>query len=183
MRSATDLLLTCLEGSKVNHAVNLGVLLEDLVESILVGDVDLVEVGALAAEELNAVDGDLGGVVKAVDDDHIVAVLKKSEGGKRADVAGATVSHRSARLAFHRALLALRRQCDSDRQKVPRGSLSRPLDRRIVCRVEWSDLPGDQDGSNRHCKEICWLERLRSVGVSKWVSVEERTSPGWFAKG
>lgn len=83
----------------MNHAVDLGVLLEDLVEGGLVGDVDLVEVGSLAAEEFDAVNRDLGGVVEAVDDDHIVSVLEKGQGGEGADVARATVSRSSARVS------------------------------------------------------------------------------------
>ncbi|GJC78324.1 hypothetical protein ColLi_01162 [Colletotrichum liriopes] len=69
-------------GGEVDDTVNLGVLLEDLIEAGLVGDVNLVEVGALAAQELNAVDGDLGRVVEAVDNDNIVAVLEQREGGE-----------------------------------------------------------------------------------------------------
>lgn len=78
----------------MDYAVNLGVLLEDLIETSLVGDVDLVEVGALAGKKLDAVDGDLGGVVQAVDNDNVVAVLKQSEGSEGANVAGATVEMR-----------------------------------------------------------------------------------------
>lgn len=40
----------------MNHAVNLGVLLKDLVKGRLIGDVELHELGALAADELDAVD-------------------------------------------------------------------------------------------------------------------------------
>ena len=48
-----------LEGSKVDDAVNGGVLGKDLVEALLVGHVDLVEVGTAAAEKLDAVDSHL----------------------------------------------------------------------------------------------------------------------------
>lgn len=51
--------------------------LEDLLEARLVGDIDLVEGGPLAAQQLDAVQADLGGVVQAVDDNHIVAVLEE----------------------------------------------------------------------------------------------------------
>ena len=53
---------TCLERSKVNDAVNGWVLGEDFIEALFVGDVDLVEQGAAAAQKLDAVKGDLGGV-------------------------------------------------------------------------------------------------------------------------
>ena len=45
-----------LECSKMNHIVNVGVLAEDLVQRCLVVDVNVVELRALAADELNAVD-------------------------------------------------------------------------------------------------------------------------------
>ena len=76
-----------LQGGKVNDRVNGGVLGEDIVEGLLVGDVDLVEVGAAAADELDAVEGDLGGVVEVVDNDDVVAVLKENQRREGANVA------------------------------------------------------------------------------------------------
>ena len=81
---------TYLEGGEVDDTVDGRVLGEDLVDGLLVSEVDLVEVGATAADQLNAVEGDLGGVVEVVDDDDIVAVLQESEGGEGANVAGST---------------------------------------------------------------------------------------------
>src|SRR5699024_3480513 len=81
-----------LESSKVDDAVNGGVLGKDLVEAFLVGHVDLVEVWAAAAEELDAVEGNLGRVVEVVDNDDIVAMLEEGEGGEGTNVAGATVA-------------------------------------------------------------------------------------------
>lgn len=81
---------TCLEGGKVDDRVNSGVLLEDLVEGLLVGNVELVEVGAAAADELDAVEGNLGGVVEVVDDDDVVAVLEQGQRGEGTNVAGST---------------------------------------------------------------------------------------------
>lgn len=52
-----------LQGGEVNNTVNGGVLRKDLIESLLVGDVDSIEVGATTAEGLNAVKSDLGRVV------------------------------------------------------------------------------------------------------------------------
>jgi hypothetical protein len=69
-----------LEGGEVNDAVDLGVFGKDFVEGSLVCDVDLVKGGALAADELDAIDGDLGRVVEIIDNDDIVAVLEESEG-------------------------------------------------------------------------------------------------------
>lgn len=74
----------------MNHAVNGRVLREDLIERLVVGDVDLVEVGAATAEELNSVESNLGGVVEVVDDHDIVAMLEEGEGSEATDVASAT---------------------------------------------------------------------------------------------
>lgn len=81
---------TCLEGSKVNDTVDGRVLGKDFVEASLVRHVDLVEDGTATAEQLNAVESDLGGVVEAVDDDDIVSVFEEGEGGEGANVASAT---------------------------------------------------------------------------------------------
>lgn len=85
-----------LESSKVDHAVNVGVLAEDLVQGSLVGDVDIVELGALAADELDAIDDFLGGVVDVVDDDDLVTSLEKRQRGEGANVASATVQCKSS---------------------------------------------------------------------------------------
>lgn len=74
----------------MNDVVNVGVLLEHLVESSLILDVKLVELGLLAADELNAVDDLLGRVVEVVNDDDLVASLEKSECCEGANVASAT---------------------------------------------------------------------------------------------
>lgn len=66
---------TYLESSKVNHAVNLGMGGKDLLESGLIGDIDLVKVGSFTAQELDAIQTDFGGVVETVDNDDLVAVL------------------------------------------------------------------------------------------------------------
>lgn len=74
----------------MNNTVNGGVLREDLIDGLLVGDVDSIEFRATAAKDLDAIQDYLGGVVKAVNDDHIVAVLEQGERGERANVARAT---------------------------------------------------------------------------------------------
>lgn len=74
----------------MNHAVNVGVSLEDLVEVLLVGDIELDELGLLAANGLNAVQGLGGGVVQVVGNDDLVTCLKQGEGGERANVARTT---------------------------------------------------------------------------------------------
>lgn len=65
-----------LEGGKVDDAVNLGMRIEDLVERGLVGYVDIVEGGSLAADKLDAVDGNGRGVIEVIDDYDIVVILE-----------------------------------------------------------------------------------------------------------
>lgn len=78
----------------MNHAVNLWVCRKHLVHSRLIGNVYLVKGWSLSAEELDAIEGDLGGVVQGVDDDDVVVILEEGKGGERANVASATVKRR-----------------------------------------------------------------------------------------
>lgn len=80
----------------MDDAVNLGVLGEDLVESGLVCDVGLVELWSLAADELDAVQGHLGGVVEVIDNHDLVAVLEQGEGCEGSNVTGTTANPESA---------------------------------------------------------------------------------------
>ena len=82
---------THLERGKVNDIVNVGVLLKDLVEGSLVGHVALVKRGALAADELDAVDDFGRRVVEIVDNDDLVVCLEEGKGREGANVAGTTV--------------------------------------------------------------------------------------------
>lgn len=75
----------------MNNAVNVGVRLEDLVESGLVGHIDLSELGLLAGDQLNALESLVGRVVEVVCDNDLVASLEQSEGGEGANVTGTTV--------------------------------------------------------------------------------------------
>lgn len=86
--------VTCLESCEVNDTVNGRVLLEDLVESLLIDNVGLVELGSLAADELDTVESDLGGVVQVIDNHHIVSVLEQCQRGERANVAGTTAMYK-----------------------------------------------------------------------------------------
>jgi hypothetical protein len=79
-----------LERGKVDDIVNVWVLGKDLVQRGLVGDVALVEGWPLAADELDAVDDFLGGVVEVVDDDDLVVCLEERERCEGANVASAT---------------------------------------------------------------------------------------------
>jgi len=72
----------------VNDIVNLWMRLENFVQSGLVGNVDVVDLWLLAADELNAVCDLFERVVKVVHDDDVVASLNKGEGCERANVSG-----------------------------------------------------------------------------------------------
>lgn len=78
----------------MNDTVNVGVGLEDLVEASLIGDIQLNELGFLAADQLDPVQSFDGGVVQVVSDDDLVASLEECEGGEGANVASATVGRR-----------------------------------------------------------------------------------------
>ena len=76
----------------MNHAVNVRVFLEDLIETSFLGDVDVVERWPLPADELNAVDHLLESIVKIVRNHNFVVCLKQGKSGERTNVAAATVA-------------------------------------------------------------------------------------------
>lgn len=78
---------THLERRKVDDAIDVRVSLEHLIEPRLVCDVKLGELGPLAADELNAIDHLVGGVVQVVRDDDLVARLEQGQGREGPDVA------------------------------------------------------------------------------------------------
>lgn len=61
----------------MDDVVNVWMLIEHLVESFLVCNIEFIESGSLPADELNAVDYFLGGVIEAVDDDDLVVGLEE----------------------------------------------------------------------------------------------------------
>lgn len=65
-----------LESCEMDHGIDVGVCGEDFVKTFFVGHIDLVEIWPFAAEELDAVEGYLGGVVETVDYHDFVAVLE-----------------------------------------------------------------------------------------------------------
>jgi len=84
-----------LQRGKVNHTVNVRVVGENGVQSLLVCDIDLVEFRFLPTDELYSVDDFLGGVVKVVNYDDFVVRFEEREGRKRANVACAAVFSQS----------------------------------------------------------------------------------------
>lgn len=83
--------MTHLESGKVNNAVNVGVRLENLVESGLIGHIELSELRLLARDQLNALESLVGGVVEVVCDNNFVASFEQSKSGEGANVTGTTV--------------------------------------------------------------------------------------------
>lgn len=82
---------TYLQSSEVNNAVNVGVSLEDLVETSLIGDIELDELGLLARDQLNAVQGLSRRVVQVVSNNNLVTSLQQGQSGERANVARTTM--------------------------------------------------------------------------------------------
>lgn len=64
---------------------------KDLVETFLVGDIHLVKVWSLSAEEFDAIEGDSGGVVEAIDNYDFVAMFEERESSERPDIAGTSM--------------------------------------------------------------------------------------------
>lgn len=91
----------------MDDAVDGGVLGKDLVQRLLVGDVDLVKVGAAAGQQLDPVNRNLGRVVEAVDNDDIVAGVEQGQSREGADVASATADW------AQRSMLVQKIQCKS----------------------------------------------------------------------
>lgn len=128
-----------LQGGEVDNTVNIGMRLKDLLKCWLVGDIDLVEDGPLAAQQLDAVQANLGRIVQAVDDDHIVTVLKECEGRERPNVASATfVEDTVSTVIFIPAL-------------KPRNLWFVWRDARETRKA---CLPSDENGSDGHCQAI-----------------------------
>lgn len=125
----------------MDNTIDIGMRLEDFLEGRLVGDIDLVEGGPLAAQQLDAVQADLGRIVQAVDDDHIVAVLEECEGRERSNVACATVVEDIVSRAIFIPALKPR-----DLRFVWRGAQK-------VC------LPSDKNGSDGHCQRTSLTRR------------------------
>jgi len=71
----------------MHDGIDVGMLCEDVIESSLVGDVDLIEGGPPSADEVHAIDGFLRRVVEIVDDHDTVAGDEQFERREGANVA------------------------------------------------------------------------------------------------
>lgn len=109
----------------MNDAVDLGMLGENIVESALVRDVELVKGRAASADSLNSVEDVFERVVQAVDNDDVVAIFEESKGGEGANVACATAD---------------------GGVRIRSGVLN-------ICSCAMG-LPSDEDGSDRHFARI-----------------------------
>lgn len=56
----------------MNHAIDIRMRFEDLVEVLLLSNIDIVELGSLAADEFNAIDDLLRRIVQIVRNDDLV---------------------------------------------------------------------------------------------------------------
>ena len=74
----------------MDDAVNIWVLWENTVESFLISDIDTHKLRSLSADEFNAIDNLLGGVVKIVNDYDFVASFKEGKGSEGANIAAAS---------------------------------------------------------------------------------------------
>jgi hypothetical protein len=63
----------------MNHTVDIGMFCEHCIQPFFICDVDFVELGSLSADQLDAVEGDYGGVVERVDNDDSVAMLEEGK--------------------------------------------------------------------------------------------------------
>jgi hypothetical protein len=106
-----DLRETHLECSEVDETVNLGMLLEHLIKTRLVCDVDIVVVWLLPADEFNALESFFGRVVEVVNNHDFVAGFEEGEGGERANVASATVAKLVPQYAGERKTNPVIKQC------------------------------------------------------------------------
>lgn len=78
----------------MNDIVNIWMRFEDPVKGWLVGHIQVVEYGFLAADDLDAAEDFGGGIVEIVGNDDVVSSFEQCQNCKRANVAGATAALR-----------------------------------------------------------------------------------------
>lgn len=74
----------------MDDAVNIRMVLKNLVEGAIVGDIELVKLRSLAANQLNPIDGLFRRIVQVVGNDDLVPGFQQGEGGERSNVSGAS---------------------------------------------------------------------------------------------
>ena len=74
----------------MNETVNLGVVLEHLIKTLLIRNIDIVECWLLSTDALDPIQDFLRRVVKVVNDDHFVVGFEQGKNSQGTDVASAT---------------------------------------------------------------------------------------------
>ena len=72
----------------MNDTVDVGMVIEDLVEGSFIAHVNVVEMWPLAAYQFDAIECFFGGIVKIVDNNDFVICLKQGKSSERSNVAG-----------------------------------------------------------------------------------------------
>lgn len=85
-------LSTYLQSSKMYHAVNVWMRLEDLVKVLLFPDINVEILRPLAADKLNAIDDFFRSVIEVVHNHDLVVGLQQRKSGKGANVAASSSS-------------------------------------------------------------------------------------------
>jgi hypothetical protein len=83
--------LTHLQGSEMDNAVDIGVRSEDLVKRGFISDIDVVICRSSSCQQFNAANDFLGGIVLIVNNDNLIACLDESYCGEGANIARSTV--------------------------------------------------------------------------------------------
>lgn len=79
-----------LQRCEMDDAVNIRMVLKNLIEGAIVGDVEVVKLRSLAANQLNPVDSLFGRIVQIVGNDDLVPGFQQSQCGERSYVSGAS---------------------------------------------------------------------------------------------
>lgn len=75
----------------MDDTVDVGVSCKDLVQSLLVGDVDLIEGWSFPADQLDAVQSNLRGVVEVINNDNFIAMFEQGQSRERPNISCASV--------------------------------------------------------------------------------------------
>ena len=81
----------------MDHTINLGMFLKELVKGGLVRNIELEELRSLPTDELNTIKNFIARIVQVVCNDYIVACFEKRKCSKRPNVASSTAALRQSR--------------------------------------------------------------------------------------
>lgn len=74
----------------MDDAVNIRMVVENLVKGAIVGDIELVKLRPLATNQLDSIDGLFGRIVQVVGNDDFIVSFQQGQGGERSNVSGAS---------------------------------------------------------------------------------------------